>query len=355
MKRLVLIALCGCSQIFGLNSPSQTSVIDSALDSRGGSDDAPPAGCSSISDCPTSVCLPNGTCAADTDVAWLDPASTVSMPCTMAMPCYRLLDALATNRPYIRVHGTITNVSGISRAVTIFGEPGAAFSTGQMSVQSTVAIYDLTVQGCLTTNSSSVLSLTRVAVTSCSNGTAINVSGQLSLDRCIVSGNRGTGILITATATAPFSITNTFVVGNGNQMMNNVGGISIGSTVPAGSRLEFDTIVDNGAKTGGSVAAGGVFCNDALFAAKSNIIAHNNVQGDVNIATANTQGGCSFAGSLIEADDTNLNFVGAADYHLGAGSIAIDGATTPPIIDHDFDGDHRPQGNGYDVGADEYP
>ena len=355
MKWLAVLALCGCSQIFGLHSPSHGTVIDGAIDSPVGSDGAPPQGCSTISECPTSVCLPNGTCAADTDVAWLDPASTVSMPCTMAMPCYRLLDALATNRPYIRVHGTISNVSGISRPVSIFGEPAAGFSTGQISVQSTVDMYDLTFQGCLTTNSASVLSLTRVAVTSCTNGTAINVSGQLTLDRCIVAANRGTGILITSTATAPFSITNTFIVGNGNQMMNNVGGISIGSTVPAGSTLEFNTIVDNGAKNGGSVAAGGVFCNDATFAAKSNIIAHNNVQGDVNIATANTQGGCNFAGSLIEADDANIMFVGGADYHLGAGSIAIDGATTPPIIDHDFDGAHRPQGNGYDLGADEYP
>jgi hypothetical protein len=139
-------------------------------------------------------------------------------------------------------------------------------------------------------------------------------------------------------------------------MMNSVGGINIAAaTVAAGSRLDFNTIVDNGAKSGASSAAGGLYCNDATFTAYSNIVAHNNIQGDVNNSVANTAGSCVSTGSIIEADDANLAFAGLGDYHLGAGSIAIDAAMTPPTIDHDYDGQDRPMGIGYDIGADEYP
>jgi hypothetical protein len=46
-------------------------------------------------------------------------------------------------------------------------------------------------------------------------------------------------------------------------------------------------------------------------------------------------------------------FVNSAqqDFHLATGSPAIDFAQTGP--DHDFEGDARPKGAGYDIGADE--
>ncbi|MDB4956670.1 MAG: hypothetical protein JWO36_4239, partial [Myxococcales bacterium] len=61
-------------------------------------------------------------------------------------------------------------------------------------------------------------------------------------------------------------------------------------------------------------------------------------------------------GSIITDNIATLHFkspdVQPYDYHVDLGSSAIDTATGSSI-DHDFDGDPRPKGNGRDVGADE--
>ena len=74
--------------------------------------------------------------------------------------------------------------------------------------------------------------------------------------------------------------------------------------------------------------------------------------------TTNTSGdtSCTFSGSIITNDISQLHFMqpdtAPYDYHLGAGSVAIDAAVAS-TVDHDFDGDARPKGKGRDVGADE--
>jgi hypothetical protein len=41
------------------------------------------------------------------------------------------------------------------------------------------------------------------------------------------------------------------------------------------------------------------------------------------------------------------------DYHITAGSVAIDAADPITSTDHDYDGEARPKGAARDVGADE--
>ncbi|MBI5664913.1 MAG: right-handed parallel beta-helix repeat-containing protein [Nitrospirae bacterium] len=63
-------------------------------------------------------------------------------------------------------------------------------------------------------------------------------------------------------------------------------------------------------------------------------------------------------------DDTNLLFIDKrdpsatatidGDYHLRAGSPCINSGTITNAVSPDIDGDSRPQGGGYDMGADEY-
>jgi hypothetical protein len=59
---------------------------------------------------------------------------------------------------------------------------------------------------------------------------------------------------------------------------------------------------------------------------------------------------------VLGADPSSAHFVSPDvqpyDYHLGAGSVAIDAATMA-TLDHDFDGEPRPKGAARDIGADE--
>lgn len=67
-------------------------------------------------------------------------------------------------------------------------------------------------------------------------------------------------------------------------------------------------------------------------------------------ATANLSGNLPSATSAFFVDPTSANL------HLQASAAAaIDQAPTLPSVVDDFDGDGRPQGNGYDIGADEFP
>jgi hypothetical protein len=59
-------------------------------------------------------------------------------------------------------------------------------------------------------------------------------------------------------------------------------------------------------------------------------------------------------GHNINADPLFVNSA-AGDYHLGAGSPAIDRGTSDGAPALDFEGNARPKGRGYDIGADERP
>ncbi len=158
-----------------------------------------------------------------------------------------------------------------------------------------------------------------------------------TFDACTVSANTQERLRLDS---GVFTVTNSFITRNGSNTV--LPALNISAT-EQGTHVEFNTIADN-------VGVGFNCAIGVETQAPNNLFARNG-----GVATEGS--GCTYPSSIIVGTDiTALHFkspdTAPYDYHLGVGSMAIDMGIIS-TIDHDFDGDHRPQGAGYDVGADE--
>lgn len=317
--------------------------------------------CSAHSQCASQVCLPEGKCnpVNATNVAYVAPPPTGSgTNCTRTAPCALVSTALKTGRGYIKISGTITDnpIVEAAQTVTILADPLAILTPKligpmlELKGGSDLEIYDLELSGAQGTaghaisipaSSPSTLTLHRVKILN-NDGAGIKVDGgTLTISRSYIAENKGGGVVMDSATT--FNIVNNFIVQNGSPL-SDVGGVQ---AKPAGnSKLEFNTIVDNKAKT--NALAGGVICND-VFAVPNNLIFRNS-GGGITVEQVHL---CNPAGSPTV--DVGANFRSSTDYHLTP-------STAPSILDEvecngnleDYDGERRPQGAGCDLGADEY-
>jgi hypothetical protein len=160
-------------------------------------------------------------------------------------------------------------------------------------------------------------------------GTAGSVA---TVDRSVFTGNFTGGRFYKG----DFDVRNSMFVRNGN---------GVEFTPSVGSTFEFNTVADNDT---------GLFCNmnteqpDAVLSLSNNIFARNGANAFGNRCTTTT--------SLVTASVTELRFVrpdvSPYDYHITAGSSAIDAATGGDIP-VDVDREPRPVGAARDLGADE--
>lgn len=326
-------------------------------------------GCVSHTECPSQACLPSGECGGDDVVAYVDPQATAITGCTVDDPCQLIEHALATDRPYIKLTGQIVEPVTISaNNVTFLADPDTTLSRVSgivvtVSNGSTVAVYDLTIVG---TNESGIVAtestvrLFRTTLTGSSTkdkpAVEAKTSSTLTMSRCLVHSNPGGGIYADSTTT--YNITNTFIYRNGADD-GAYGGATLQATNPGERTFEMNTVVDNRAKVAAS-AAGGVACSAGGLAIPNNLIVRNYAGGSATALSANEllTGGCNTSGSMTGSDVMPYAFVmpdgpGPWDYHVGAGSMAIDRGSTSDI-GFDYDGQIRPQGAAVDVGADEY-
>ncbi|MBK7536761.1 MAG: right-handed parallel beta-helix repeat-containing protein [Myxococcales bacterium] len=224
-------------------------------------------GCTADSECASNLCAPNGSCAAASDIAYVGGTVDANTMCTEAAPCSKLVTALGTNKPFIRVTGTTTHNADTvidGKTVTIVGGANAKVtrtggSTGGNVIRidgaSTVVLRGLEVSG----GDGDGIEVAGGNVTVISSklqnnkGLGLNVAGgAVTVTGTVISGNEAGGILVADNQ--KLVITNSFIVKNTNNS-----GLRI-SKPGAGSKIEFNTIVDNAdngtgvADTGGSSA-----------------------------------------------------------------------------------------------------
>jgi hypothetical protein len=112
------------------------------------------------------------------------------------------------------------------------------------------------------------------------------------------------------------------------------------------------TVADNDGNTEGT---GGIFSEDDSPITVVNSILWGNTPTQVNTGVApsitysDVQGGHAGTGNI----NANPVFLGPGDYHIFLASPCVDTGTPDGAPADDIDGDVRPQGAGYDMGADE--
>jgi hypothetical protein len=148
-----------------------------------------------------------------------------------------------------------------------------------------------------------------------------------------------TGRLDTVISFAIALYTGTNNIATNNLVTNNQEGIGL----DPGNYAWNNTLYGNG------VGHGGECCYEAIFNVgsdvRNNILYGNAINGIYN--SGGTTGYNLFSNpAFVDAPSGN--------FHLLAGSPAIDTGQTLTTVKTDFDGVPRPQGNGYDIGAYEY-
>lgn len=328
-------------------------------------------GCQAHAECASNVCLPNGVCGDDTNTAFVSEAGTATTGCTASDPCGTVANAVATARPYIKLSGALVQpvvFDGVD--ITVLADPATTLRRGangiaiDIKASSNVTIYDLTILG--QEESAVFVSASSVALHRCvitdsnkANSAAIDAvsSSTLTVSRCTIRNNAGGGIRTDSTTT--YVITNNFIYRNG-AADTDIGGARLEATTTGVRRFEMNTVVDNVAQAG-SGNAGGVACYASGLAIPNNLVVRNAVMG-TSLEMADNEltltAHCNSSASLLGADIAPYSFVmpdgaGPWDYHVGPGSMAIDRGETSTTTT-DVDGDLRPQGPAFDVGADEY-
>jgi hypothetical protein len=331
-------------------------------------------GCTAHTDCPSSACLPDGSCGTDTNVAYVDPVNGVdagNKDCDHASPCKTIGAAIASKKTIIKLTGTITEPVATDKALVFLADPGTRLTHPTSNILTVmggpatdITVYDLAIGGiegthsagqCVAMTSAGKLHLIRTELAFCDAGGLEATAGQVTVAQSSIHQNTAGGINLTM-AVAAFDITNTFIFRNGDTSSASVGGASLIASDVASSRFDFNTIVDNNTKLVSTSA--GLNCDLAGFHSKNNLIAHNAINSDANATTANKFGICSDDTTAFANATGSFNFkqpnTAPFSYALTANSAAIDQGKTTSDIGFDVNGTTRPKMMDKDQGAFEF-
>ncbi|MGW8178941.1 MAG: PKD domain-containing protein, partial [bacterium] len=178
-------------------------------------------------------------------------------------------------------------------------------------------------------------------------GGMYNYSSSPTVTNCTFSGNSaGSGGGMYNNSSPSPTVTNCTFSGNS---AGSGGGMSNFNSSPTVANCTF---AGNSADYGGGMynySSSPTVTNCILWGDTPQEIDNRQLSSPV-VTYSDVQGGYAGTGNI----DANPLFVGGGDYHLTADSPCIDMGTTSGAPNTDFEGDPRPQGAGYDMGADEF-
>jgi hypothetical protein len=358
------------------------------------------AKCTRHVDCDSNVCMPDGSCALEAEVAYVDGTlGTDQTTCSKVMPCKRIDTAAQTAKSIVKVSGTVTGRTTLdSRNVVILADAGATLapSTDVVALEvrgnSQVQIFDLEITHAgpvparegVTVDNTAELRMTRVRILN-NNADGVRVSGgkltcilctiaqntglgitavggRATISQSTILGNAGGGILISANVDE-FQIVGNVIFHNGSATAT-TGGIRVSDVTSASAnRIDFNSLSRNEAMSG---IEPGIRCAPSVgpqLTARYNIIWNNGptpVFGDqVNAEgcdhTSSDIGPVSF-GTNVNMEPGFIDETGG-DLHLMRSQTPLTVTPNPNelagVAARDID--DQPRGTTTDLGADHVP
>lgn len=259
--------------------------------------------------------------------AFVDAKGTDNTICSFDKPCSKIMSALATKRPIVHIHGTISERITIKdgQLVTILGDQAILTSKvgpvlvifgndNRVTIKDVIFsdVHDRQVPVIQMNSPASLLYLTHVTVEhNASVGIEVVGGGNFILTRSIISTNTGGGVVVDGEVT--FQIVGNIFYGNGSPS-SIVGAIDIVAGGSPQNKLAFNTFYRNTVETGPAIT-----CYAGAFTAVNNIIFNNTSPNGQNQQVGE---GCAHKYSLIFPGDV-----------LGTGNISVD-----PMFENPADG-----------------